>query len=141
MFSRSGSANLSPALNVRSKTARVSRLRILTRTSVWPPRAVGLDTSTSRQTYGAFSNSKNIFRLMPIASIMLAMRSILASVAQPQRAIAVAEAIEIVQAERMQYREHRVGQRRPVRRFHVQPARNQRVRAAGDEHRHAFVVV
>ena len=42
------------------------------RTSVWPPRAVGFETSTSRQWYGAFSYSKNIFRLMSIASIRLA---------------------------------------------------------------------
>ena len=41
-WSRSGSLNLSPALKVLSKTARVSRFRILMRTSVWPPRAVGL---------------------------------------------------------------------------------------------------
>src|ERR1039458_1254112 len=41
MVSRSGSLNLSLALNVLSKTARVSRLRILRRTRVWPPRAVG----------------------------------------------------------------------------------------------------
>jgi hypothetical protein len=45
--SRSGSGNLSPALKVLSNTARVSRLRILSRTSVCPPRAVGFDTSTS----------------------------------------------------------------------------------------------
>ena len=49
MTTRSGSWNLSPALNVLSNTARVSRLRILSRTSVWPPRAVGFETSTSRQ--------------------------------------------------------------------------------------------
>ena len=47
---RSGSANFSPALKVLSNTARVSRFRIFTRTSVWPPRAVGLDTSTSTHT-------------------------------------------------------------------------------------------
>jgi dipeptidyl aminopeptidase/acylaminoacyl peptidase len=41
-----------------SKTARVMRLRIFNRTSVWPPRAVGFETSTSRHTKGAFSNSK-----------------------------------------------------------------------------------
>jgi hypothetical protein len=35
---RSGSPNFSPALKVLSKTARVSRLRILIRTSVCPPR-------------------------------------------------------------------------------------------------------
>ena len=46
---RSGSLNLSPALNVLSKTARVSRLRIFSRTSVCPPRAVGVEISTSRQ--------------------------------------------------------------------------------------------
>ena len=48
-ISRSGSLNFSPALKVLSNTARVSRLRIFTLTSVWPPRAVGLETSTSRQ--------------------------------------------------------------------------------------------
>src|SRR5581483_2523177 len=72
---RSGSPNFSPALNVRSNTARVMRLRILTRTSVWPPRAVGFDTSTSRQWYGAFSYSKNILRLRSIASMSAAMAS------------------------------------------------------------------
>ena len=45
------------------------------RTSVWPPRAVGFETSTSRQWYGAFSYSKYIFRLMSIASIRLAIAS------------------------------------------------------------------
>ena len=65
--------NFSPALKVRSNTARVSMLRILSRTSVWPPRAVGFDTSTSRQWYGAFSYSKYIFRLISIASRRLAM--------------------------------------------------------------------
>src|SRR4029077_2199475 len=73
MVSRSGSANFSPALNVLSKTARVRRLRILTRTSVWPPRAVGFDTSTSTQTYGAPSNSKKVLRLISIASNSRAM--------------------------------------------------------------------
>src|SRR5262249_25531084 len=58
----------------RSKTARVSRFRIFTRTSVWPPRAVGLEISTSRQWYGAFSYSKNILRLISIASINPAIR-------------------------------------------------------------------
>ena len=48
-MTRSGSLNFSPALNVLSNTARVSRFRILIRTRVWPPRAVGLETSTSRQ--------------------------------------------------------------------------------------------
>src|SRR5262245_3318298 len=71
-MSRSGSANLSPALNVLSKTARVSRLRILMRTRVCPPRAVGRETSTSIVWYGAPSNSKNIFRLISIASISAA---------------------------------------------------------------------
>src|SRR5687768_2002296 len=69
---RSGSLNLSPALKVLSKTARVSRLRIFSRTSVWPPRAVGFETSTSRQWYGAPSCSKNILRLISIASSRLA---------------------------------------------------------------------
>ena len=64
---RSGSVNLSLALNVLSNTARVRRLRILRRTSVWPPRAVGLETSTSMQWYGAPSCSKNILRLTSIA--------------------------------------------------------------------------
>src|SRR5438105_919586 len=73
-MARSGSLSLSPALKVLSRTARVSRFRILRRTSVCPPRAVGLETSTSRQWYGASSNSKNIFRLMLIASIRLAIR-------------------------------------------------------------------
>ena len=55
MNARSGSLNFSPALNVRSKTACVSMLRILMRTSVCPPRAVGFETSTSRQLIrGAF---------------------------------------------------------------------------------------
>ena len=49
MVSRSGSANFSPALKVLSKTARVRRFRILMRTRVWPPRAVGVEISTSRQ--------------------------------------------------------------------------------------------
>ena len=71
-MTRSGSLNFSPALKVLSNTARVSRFRIFRRTSVWPPRAVGFDTSTSMQWYGAFSNSKNIFRLISIASIRLA---------------------------------------------------------------------
>ena len=58
MVSRSGSLNRSPALKVLSNTARVSRLRILRRTSVCPPRAVGFDTSTSRQSdMGAVSYS------------------------------------------------------------------------------------
>ena len=70
-WTRSGSPNFSPALKVLSNTARVSRFRIFRRTSVWPPRAVGLETSTSRQTYGAFSNSKNVFRLISMASIRL----------------------------------------------------------------------
>src|SRR3954468_22842671 len=140
-MTRSGSLNFSPALNVRSNTARVSRLRIFTRTSVCPPRAVGFDTSTSRQTYGAFSNSKNIFRLIAIASSMLAMSSILASVAQGERAIAVAEPIQIGEAQRMQHGQHDAGQRRPVRRVQVQPAWNRRLRPPGDEKRHAFVVV
>src|SRR5688572_2683790 len=43
------------------------------RTRVWPPRAVGFDTSTSRQTYGAPSCSKNVLRLISIASRRLAM--------------------------------------------------------------------
>src|SRR4051812_11322721 len=43
------------------------------RTSVWPPRAVGFEMSTSRQWYGASSYSKNIFRLISIASIWEAM--------------------------------------------------------------------
>src|SRR5262249_15120568 len=55
-------------------TARVSRFRIFNRTSVWPPRAVGLEISTSRQWYGAFSYSKNILRLISIASINPAIR-------------------------------------------------------------------
>src|SRR3989442_807806 len=72
IVARSGSLNFSPALKVRSNTARVSRFRILILTRVCPPRAVGLDTSTSRQWYGAFSYSKYIFRLISIASISLA---------------------------------------------------------------------
>src|ERR1035437_1401730 len=75
MVSRSGSLNLSLALNVLSKTARVSRLRILRRTRVWPPRAVGVEISTSRQRKGAFSNSKNILRFTSMASIKAAMVS------------------------------------------------------------------
>src|SRR5688500_16039204 len=47
-------------------------LRIFSRTSVWPPRAVGFETSTSRQWYGAPSCSKNILRLISIASSRLA---------------------------------------------------------------------
>src|SRR5436190_4567019 len=70
--SRSGSLNLSPALNVLSNTARVNRLRILMRTSVCPPRAVGFEMSTSMQWYGAPSCSKNILRLISIASIWVA---------------------------------------------------------------------
>src|SRR5262245_17262844 len=42
------------------------------RTSVCPPRAVGRETSTSIVWYGARSNSKNIFRLISIASISAA---------------------------------------------------------------------
>ena len=49
---------ISPALNVLSNTARVRRFRILSRTSVCPPRAVGLEISTSMQWKGAPSNSK-----------------------------------------------------------------------------------
>src|SRR5437879_5156749 len=71
--SRSGSANFSAALKVLSNTARVRRFRIFTRTSVWPPRAVGFDTSTSTQTYGAPSNSKKVLRLISIASNSRAM--------------------------------------------------------------------
>src|SRR6266540_7151824 len=71
-FTRSGSLNFSPALKVLSNTARVRRLRIMTRTSVCPPRAVGFETSTSMTWYGACSYSKNILRLMSIASIRLA---------------------------------------------------------------------
>src|SRR5678810_575020 len=73
---RSGSLNLSPALNVLSNTARVKRLRILMRTSVCPPRAVGFETSTSMQWYGAPSCSKNILRLISIASIWVAIGGI-----------------------------------------------------------------
>ena len=67
---RSGSSNFSAALKVLSNTARVIRFLILILTRVCPPRAVGLDTSTSRQWYGAPSNSKYIFRLISRASSM-----------------------------------------------------------------------
>src|SRR5580700_8913169 len=72
---RSGSLNLSLALNVFSKTALVRRLRILRRTRVWPPRAVGVFTSASRQQKGVFSSSNNVLRLTLIASISAAMKS------------------------------------------------------------------
>src|SRR6202035_4017792 len=72
---RSGSLNLSLALNVFSKTAFVRRLRIFRRTRVWPPRAVGVFTSASRQQKGVFSSSNNVLRLTLIASISAAMKS------------------------------------------------------------------
>src|SRR5205085_9021799 len=52
--------------------AFVRRLRILRRTSVWPPRAVGVFTSASRQENGVLSNSNNVLRLTLIASISTA---------------------------------------------------------------------
>src|SRR5258706_646252 len=76
-ITRSGSLNFSPALKVLSKTARLRRFRIFKRTRVWPPRAVGFETSTSRQWYGAPSYSKYIFRLISIASIRLAIRGLI----------------------------------------------------------------
>src|SRR6187402_262220 len=71
----SGSLNLSLALKVLSKTALFSRLRIFRRTSVCPPRAVGVEISTSRQAYGIFSSSTNILRFTSMASISAAMVS------------------------------------------------------------------
>src|SRR3954468_16949889 len=126
MNARSGSLNFSPALNVLSKTACVSMLRILIRTSVCPPRAVGLETSTSRQLYGAPSYSKYDFRLISIASIMLAMPDIVC-------ALAVAEAFEVVEPQRAQGAEHHVGQRRVVRRPQVDAAFQRAVGAAGEK--------
>src|SRR3954463_16534937 len=70
--SRSGSLNLSLALNVLSNTALVSRFRIFNRTSVCAPLAVGVETSASRHTYGVFSSSKNVLRFTSMASISAA---------------------------------------------------------------------
>ena len=69
---RSGSANFSPALKVLSKTARVSRFRILSaheRLAAARRRSRDLDVEAVRR--GAFSNSKNVFRLISMASIRL----------------------------------------------------------------------
>ena len=58
-----------------SKTALVRRLRTLRRTRVRPPRAVGVFTSGFQTVVRVFSNSKNILRLILMASIKAAMKS------------------------------------------------------------------
>jgi hypothetical protein len=64
--------NLSLRLERLLKDRAVSRFRIFSRTSVCPPRAVGVFTSASRHAYGVFSNSNTLFRFTLIASISAA---------------------------------------------------------------------
>src|SRR5207237_1401534 len=51
------------------------RLRIFRRTRVWPPRAVGVFTSASRQENGVLSSSNKVLFFTLIASINTAINS------------------------------------------------------------------